>query len=139
MRTRITIALGLALLSLVLATSAALADHPGGGGIKVSSALAGPEGSGTATFTFNRGQEEVCYEVDSDGPTGVFAAHIHRYPVAPGNIVVGTPLDSSGDGSGCVPLLRETIDAILANAGGYYFNVHTPSHPGGAISGDLTR
>ena len=64
MRTRLAIALGLALLGLMLAAGAALADHPGGGGIKLSAALTAPERSGPATFRFNRGQEEVCYQVE---------------------------------------------------------------------------
>ncbi|MDP8943449.1 MAG: CHRD domain-containing protein [Actinomycetota bacterium] len=92
-----------------------------------------------ATFTLNPGRQEVCYTVDSTELANVTAAHIHAYPVARGNIVLGTPVNASGDGSGCSFLARETILAILTNPGGYYFNVHTTTRPAGAITGDLSH
>ena len=140
MRTRVTTALGLALLSLVLAGGAALAAAPSGVGAPLSATLSGAEGSGTASFTLNPGTQELCYTIDSTGLVDVIAAHIHDYPVRSGNVFIGTPVDASGDGSAClVNVDRAKILAILTNPGGFYVNVHTRTSPGGAISGDLTH
>ena len=139
MRIRITAALGLTLLSLALAAGTALAAPPSGVGAPLSATLTGAEGSGTASFTLNPGSGELCYTIDSTGLVNVTAAHIHSYPVRPGNVFVGTPVDASGDANTCLIIGREKVLAILTNPGGYYLNVHTVTAPGGAISGDLTH
>jgi hypothetical protein len=141
MRNRITVALGLTLLSLALAAGTALAAPPSGVGAPLSATLTGAEGGGTASFTLNPGAEELCYTIDSTGLVNVTNAHIHAFPVRPGNVVVGTAvnLSSSGDASACVHVAREVLLAILTNPGGYYLNVHTQTSPGGAIAGALTH
>ena len=150
MSTRITIGLSLALLSLVLAVGAALADHPGEGGVPLSTTLLGvneapgpghPTATGTASFTLNPGQEEVCFELEVSGLTGltVTGAHIHKAPVGePGPIVVPLTAPTTGSSSGCVLAPRELILAIIQNPEEYYVNVHAqPGFGPGAVRGQL--
>ncbi len=152
MRTRVTIALGLALLSLMLAAGAALADHPGGGGVPLSATLIGanevpgpghPTATGTASFRLNPGQEEVCYELEASGLTGltVTAAHIHPGPAGQANPpLVPLAAPTNGASSGCVFAPRAVILAIIRNPEDYYVNVHAvPGFGPGAIRGQLTR
>ena len=152
MRTRVTIALGLALLSLVLAGGAALADHPGEGGVPLTATLTGaaeapgpghPTASGIASFRLNPGQEEICYELEVSGleDLRVTGAHIHEAPAGePGPIVVPLAAPTTGSSSGCVFAPRELILAIIQNPENYYVNVHAqPGFGPGAVRGQLTR
>ncbi len=152
MSTRITIALSVALLTLMLAVGAAVADHPGEGGVPLSTTLLGaneapgpghPTATGTARFRLNPGQEEVCFDLEVSGLTGltVSGAHIHRAPAGePGPIVVPLTAPTTGASSGCVHADRELILAIIRNPEAYYVNVHAvPGFGPGAIRGQLTR
>ena len=91
------------------------------------------DGTGTAVFTFNPGQGEVCYDVTVSGVADLTAAHIHRAPAtAPGPVVIPTPVGVTG-GSGCVSAERDLILDILRNPENYYFNVHNAPFPAGAL------
>lgn len=119
-------------------------------------------GRGTATITFNvprdtagvpSGPGTAVFNVQLSGfpaPSAAVAAHIH--PGAAG--VNGSPLVNLGltaaapvalpDGTATisitVPNLTQTdATAIYNNPAGYYFNVHTPVNPGGAVRGQLVR
>jgi CHRD domain len=141
---RITIALTLALTSALLVAGGATA-----GGRPISIDLTGaaeapgpgdPDGSGTASFTFNPGTGEVCYEFSVTGVEPLAAAHIHVAPVgSPGPVVIPLPPTSATGGSGCVTADRELIRAILIDPSAYYFNVHNAPFPAGALRGQLTR
>ena len=99
-----------------------------------------PDGSGTASFTFNPGTGEVCYDFSVTGVNPLVAAHIHVAPAgSPGPVVI--PLPPTGDfgGSGCVTADRDLIVAILRNPSDYYFNVHNDPFFPGALRGQLTR
>jgi hypothetical protein len=152
MRARVTLALSFALLSLMLAAGAALADHPGGGGVPLSATLAGanevpgpghPTATGTASFRLNPGQEEICYELAVAGLDGltVSGAHIHQAPATgSGPIVVRLANPTSGASSGCVFAPRALILAIIRNPEAYYVNVHAVLGFGpGAVRGQLSR
>jgi hypothetical protein len=44
---------------------------------------------------------------------------------------------TDGGASGCAKLDFAAIDEMLANPRGFYVNVHTKEHPGGAIRAQL--
>jgi hypothetical protein len=136
-------------LALALASTVVLAGGAMAGGRPMSIDLTGaaeapgpgdPDGAGTASFTFNPGQGEVCYEFSVTGVDPLTAAHIHIAPAgSPGPVVIPTPITSATGGSGCVSADRDLIVAILMDPSAYYFNVHNAPFPGGALRGQLTR
>jgi hypothetical protein len=141
---RSTIALALALTSAMVVAGTASA-----GGRPISIELTGaaeaptpgdPDGSGTASFTFNAGTGEVCYDYSVTGVEPLAAAHIHIAPVgSAGPVVIPMEPTSATGGSGCVTADRDLIRAILIDPSAYYFNVHNAPFPGGALRGQLTR
>ncbi|MGH2561025.1 MAG: CHRD domain-containing protein [Thermomicrobiales bacterium] len=98
-----------------------------------------PDGSGTALFTFNHGQREVCFELTVENIEPATAAHIHRAPVGvPGPVVVPLTPPADGSSSGCVPDVdRALIKEILQNPAAFYVNVHNVGFPAGAVRGQL--
>jgi CHRD domain len=138
-----TLMAALALLVALTSVAPALA-----GGRPFSIALTGaaeapgpgdPDGSGTASFTFNPGTGEVCYDFTVTGVDPLAAAHIHVAPAGePGPVVIPTPPTSAFGGSACVTADRELILAIIRNPSGYYFNVHNAAFPAGALRGQLS-
>ena len=108
-----------------------------------------PDGRGTAEFTFDTKQGTVCYELEVEGiaepvepAPGLGSAHIHF--VATGGIAVGLAADFEPDksdefrASGCVEVDSALLQAILANPGQYYVNIHNVEFPGGALAGLLS-
>jgi CHRD domain len=65
--------------------------------------------------------------------------HIHKGAASvSGPVVVPfTPPGADGNSSGCTQSPTSLIDDIVANPAGYYVNVHTKEHPGGAIRSQL--
>jgi hypothetical protein len=99
-----------------------------------------PDGTGTASFTFNRGLGEVCFDIEVTGITlPAIAAHIHIAPVTdPGPVVVPiTAPDASGTSSGCVDADKALVKAITKDPSAYYVNVHTTDFPAGALRAQL--
>jgi hypothetical protein len=101
-----------------------------------------PSGNGTATFTMQL----------SGFPAGTPAIGAHIHPGAAGvngGVILNTGLSQAApvvlaDGTANltiqnIPLSRDLAAQIMANPAGYYFNVHTPTNPGGAIRGQLVR
>lgn len=99
-----------------------------------------PDGHGTARFTLNPGQEEVCFALEVTGIEPARAAHIHVAPAGqPGPVVVPLAAPTSGSSSGCVTASRDLILAIMQDPGAYYVNVHNQPFPGGALRGQLAK
>jgi CHRD domain len=139
------------LFLLVLPASAVAQRLPGSdpGGAPLTAtlmAMPGMSGSGMASITVNPGQQEVCYQITTNGVTlPVIAAHIHL--LATGDIVVPLfgqptlppPANSMATSfSGCVFTPRNTALAILTNPSSYFINVHTTDLVP-IISGTLAR
>ena len=97
-----------------------------------------PNGSGTATLTFEPGKGKVCFKLTWSSIGAPQASHIHKGPRGKaGNVVIvlfGTP---PAKHSGCVSAKKSLINAIIKSPGAYYVNVHTKAFPAGAIRGQL--
>jgi hypothetical protein len=96
-----------------------------------------PDGSGEAHFTLNKARQKVCATVTWQNIQQPDSAHIHR--ASDGGIVVDLGGAVTG-GSHCrTGVSKRVIGKILAHPGQYYFNVHNPTYPAGAIQGTLHR
>jgi hypothetical protein len=97
-------------------------------------------GAGSAEVTLNNSTNLLTWKVTYSGLSGpAVAGHIHG-PADPGqNAGVLIPFTSVGTQpiSGQTTLTPQQV-ADLA-AGKWYVNIHTPSHPGGEIRGQLRR
>ena len=119
-------------------------------------------GRGSVTITINvprdssgvpTGGGTVNFAVQLSGfPPGTPAVAAHIHPGAAGvngGVAVSTGLSAAtaivmGDGTGTLTFTGVAIDQtnatnIMNNPAGYYFNVHTPTNPGGAVRGQLVR
>ena len=139
----LVLAAGLLLASIVTATTGSTAGRP------LHATMTGPvevppgdpDGTGTASFTFNPGRGRVCFELEVQNIAPATLAHIHVAPPGEaGPIVVPLTPPTDGSSSGCV----EGVDPALINAikkdpGAYYVNVHNAEYPPGAVRGQLSR
>jgi hypothetical protein len=99
-----------------------------------------PNASGTAVLRIRSEDGLVCYRLHVANVTlPTVAAHIHRGGASvSGPVVVGfTAPGADGNSSGCSPADKALIDEIVGNPAGFYVNVHTKEHPGGAIRSQL--
>jgi len=99
-----------------------------------------PNAKGTAVIRLRRDAGLVCFRLHVENVTlPTIAAHIHRGDASTNGPVV-IPLTAPGaDGNsdGCTAAQTSLIDEIIANPAGFYVNVHTKEHPGGAIRAQL--
>ena len=124
----------------------------------VSNAEAGASGTATMTFSVTRdgsnaitgGTVSFQFTVAGLTPTSsVTLAHIHTGAAGvAGGVLVNTGLSAataiatpagtaSFTSSAPVAVEAATINAIVANPAGYYFNVHTSLNPAGVVRGQL--
>ena len=109
-------------------------------GVPLFTTMTGGAGSGHITVVVDPPKGTACYMMNVSGLEAVTAAHIHKGgPGETGAPVV--PLEAPTDGSsgGCATITAAVAEALLANPGGYYVNVHTRAFPNGAIRGQLTK
>ena len=135
---------GIALAGTALAGRLEGSDH---GGLTIVVEMTGaaerpgpgdPDGSGTASFTFNHGQGEVCFVLEVANIAPATAAHIHVAPATdPGPVVIPLTAPTDGSSSGCVSADQDLIKAITQNPENYYVNVHNADFPPGAIRAQL--
>ncbi len=99
-----------------------------------------PAATGTATVRLRAGQGQLCYQLAAKNLPAAVAAHIHKAATgAAGPVVVPLQIPgAAGTSSGCVPVARTLVTAILAGPDSYYINVHTGEFPAGAVRGQLT-
>jgi hypothetical protein len=99
-----------------------------------------PNATGTAVVRIRKEAGLVCYRLHAENVTlPTIAAHIHRGAAGTnGPVVVPfTAPAADGNSAGCTPAPTALIDEIIGNPAGFYVNVHTKEHPGGAIRAQL--
>ncbi|NNC90943.1 MAG: CHRD domain-containing protein [Acidimicrobiia bacterium] len=95
-----------------------------------------PGASGSVDINITAGGE-VCFSFEFDGVSGVTAAHLHAGAAgATGPPVVDFGV-TGGDAFGCVATTTATAVDILNQPEDYHVQVHTSSHPDGAVRGQL--
>jgi len=124
----------------------------------ITGAEASGRGAAQIAFTVTRdsagnvtgGTASMTFQLAGFPPTTVIGAHIHRGAAGiNGPVIVSAGLSGVttfllSDGSGQytapdMPVDAATMQSILDNPAGWYFNVHSPSNPGGFARGQLTR
>jgi hypothetical protein len=109
-------------------------------GVPLFTHLTGGSGDGHATVVVDPPKGTACYIVNVGGLPDVTAAHIHLGgPGENGRVVVPFDTPDGGTAGGCAQVTAEVAQALIANPGGYYVNVHTRQFPAGAIRGQLMK
>jgi hypothetical protein len=99
--------------------------------------------TGTIDVTYNKTTKVMNFSLAFANLTGnAVAAHIHGTAARGLNAGVKHPLDpfpsaTSGTFAGSVTVDNTTIKEDSLLAGFYYFNIHTPTNPGGEIRGQI--
>ena len=98
-------------------------------------------GGGQFTVVVDPPKGTACYMFFGVKGIGNFtAAHIHSGgPDAAGPPVVVLETPQGGTGGGCAQVTADVANALIANPGGYYVNVHSAAFPQGAVRGQLAR
>jgi hypothetical protein len=99
-----------------------------------------PNATGTAVLRFRPDDGLVCYRLTVGNVTlPTVGAHIHKGAAGvSGPVVVPfTAPGADGTSDGCTTSDKSLIADILGDLSGYYVNVHTPEHKGGAIRAQL--
>ena len=97
-------------------------------------------GNGEFSGWFDAARGRVCYTLGVGSLASPTMAHIHRGGAqTAGPVVVALANPLHGIAETCAPVDKALIGEILANPAGFYVNVHTTAHPGGAIRAQLKR
>jgi hypothetical protein len=99
-----------------------------------------PDGTGTAFFTLNQGQGEICFELTVENIDPATASHIHRASAeVAGPVVVPLIPPTTGSSSGCAVVDPGLIMEIRQFPERFYVNVHNPTYPAGAVRAQLSK
>jgi hypothetical protein len=94
-----------------------------------------PDGSGQATFRLRKAKGKVCATVTWRNIDTPDSAHIHRK--SDSGIVVDLSGSVTGGAHCATGVSHKLIGRIIDHPRRYYFNVHNPTYPAGAIQGTL--
>ena len=108
-------------------------------GVPLYADLDGGNADGQVTVVIDPPKGTACYLLNVTGLTDVTAAHIHTGgPGETGRPVLTLETPQDGASGGCTNIAADLAQALLANPGGYYVNVHTRLVPTGQIRGQLS-
>ena len=98
-----------------------------------------PAGTGTARLVLTS-DGKVCAELATTKTDAATAAHVHKGArgVA-GPVVITLTAPKDGRASGCVTADPTAVAQVAADPANAYVNVHTGTHPDGAVRGQLTK
>jgi CHRD domain len=125
------------LLALLLNVGAAAAQTTFNAALAGTNEVANgdPDGTGRAVVTINATTGAVSWNIAAFNILTPSGAHIHR---AVAGVNGGVVFDFSANLNGSGTMTSALATEILGNPAGFYVNVHTSVHPGGAIRGQLT-
>ena len=150
-----TVSAAIALSALAAALAACTTPAAGGGGNPTHTGTAlvatldgkaevpgpgDPDGNGEFAGWFDPAMGRICYTLGVGSLANPTMAHIHRgaaQVAGPPVVMLANPAQNLADT--CQPVAPALVSEILANPGGFYVNVHTAAHPGGAIRAQLMR
>jgi len=151
MRRRYVVLGTVAAAALVLGVATQVVAQ-GGGGNKVFFAVmtgakevrageSAGDSNGRGSFSATLDGRTLCYGIQVKNIENPVAAHIHPGgPTARGPVAIPLKQPAKGDpgaSAQCVRLSRSRADALNANPGNFYVNVHTAALPNGAVRGQL--
>ena len=108
-------------------------------GIQAAPGPGDPDGNGTVEIRVNPGTGQVCWNLYARAIDRATAAHIHRGAAGasgPPVLALTTP-DANGRSQGCASVDQQLARQMVLAAQDFYVNVHTETHPQGAIRGQL--
>jgi hypothetical protein len=97
------------------------------------------DGNGTVEINVTPGDGQVCWNLYARQIDAATAAHIHRAAegVAGPVVLTLTTPDAAGHSQGCVTIDPALVREMAYRGHAFYVNVHTATHPDGAIRGQL--
>jgi CHRD domain len=152
MRRRYVVLGTVAAAALVLGVATQVVAQGGGGGNKAFFAVmtgakevrageSAGDSNGRGSFSATLDGRTLCYGIQVKNIETPADAHIHPGgPEDRGPVAVPLKKPAKGDpgaSAACVRLTRSRADALNANPGNFYVNVHTAALPSGAIRGQL--
>ena len=141
-----------AAVAVVLGVATQVVAQGGGGGNKaffavmtgakeVKAGESAGDTNGRGSFSATLDGRTLCYGIQVKNIENPVAAHIHPGgPTARGPVAIPLKQPAKGDpgaSAQCVRLSRSSANALNANPGNFYVNVHTAALPNGAVRGQL--
>ncbi len=98
-----------------------------------------PDGAGNFTVSIDNATNEMCYAITFQNTDAPNAAHVHvGSPGKAGRIMVDLNLPANGPNA-CIPVDSTSVGHMTGGPRSHYLDLHTASHPDGALRGQLQR